>query len=420
MAGEPVGSGDGGAIQPLGLAAGCDWDEMAARYRRELGATAEFWARHSPDREHGGYFTMLARDGAVYDTDKYMWLQWRNVYMFATLHRCGHGGGDWLGLARLGYDFLVRHGKAADGSYYFVLRRDGTPATAPYSIYSDCFAAMGAAALHQATGEAAPRHEAQAAMASYLRRLGQPKGPWEKGLPGRRQFITLGHHMMLANLGEVMAECLGSAEYEADARASVATVLDRFWHPGLRVVFENVGPDGTFDLDSCDGRHLVPGHGLEAMWFIMRHAERQGRPDLVARAAEATLGLLEFAWDREHGGLYYFMDAQGQPHPELSANMKLWWVHNEALVAALHAYRLTRRPVFREWFARLDAWAWAHFPDPGHGEWFGYLDRRGEPVHHAKGGRWKTFFHLPRCLRECLGQFAACRAIDAEGCGWAA
>ena len=44
------------------------------------------------------------------------------------------------------------------------------------------------------------------------------------------------------------------------------------------------------------------------------------------------------------------------------------------------------------------------FPDPEYGEWFAYLNRRGEPTHMLKGGKWKTFFHLPRCLAVCAGE----------------
>ena len=42
-----------------------------------------FWQKHCIDRKYGGYFTSLDRDGSVYDTTKYMWMQWRIVYMFA-------------------------------------------------------------------------------------------------------------------------------------------------------------------------------------------------------------------------------------------------------------------------------------------------------------------------------------------------
>ncbi|MEQ8422205.1 MAG: AGE family epimerase/isomerase, partial [Arenibacter algicola] len=45
-----------------------------------------FWERHSLDRTNGGYFTCLDREGKVYDTDKFMWLQGRQAWMFSTLY----------------------------------------------------------------------------------------------------------------------------------------------------------------------------------------------------------------------------------------------------------------------------------------------------------------------------------------------
>ena len=44
-----------------------------------------FGENHAIDKQYGGYFTSLDRDGSVYDTTKYMWMQWRIVDMFAAL-----------------------------------------------------------------------------------------------------------------------------------------------------------------------------------------------------------------------------------------------------------------------------------------------------------------------------------------------
>jgi N-acylglucosamine 2-epimerase len=375
------------------------FDKYICRYENELfESVIPFWEAHCVDNEFGGYFTCLDRDGAVYDHEKFMWMQWRIVYMFATLFMTEHRKEKWLDMAIKGYDFLVANGKDQDGFYYFALNRRGEPSMAPYSIFSDCFAAMGAAALHKATGEKKYREEADSAMRNYISRMDNPKGRWEKSLSGRAERLNLGHYMILANLGCVMKECLGTDEYNADTESAVQTVIDRFWNPDKRVVFENINSDGSFDFGSCDGRHVIPGHGLESMWFIMRYAERCGRSDLIEKACEYTRGLLDFGWDDVFGGIYYFMDALGKPHVELQADMKLWWVHNEALIATLYAYRLSGKKLFWDWFEKLDKWTWSHFPDPVFGEWFGYLDRAGEPSHSLKGGKWKTFFHLPRFL----------------------
>jgi len=241
--------------------------------------------------------------------------------------------------------------------------------------------------------------------------MDNPKGRWEKSLPGKQKRLSLGHFMMLANLAAVMKELLGSEEYEKDADNAVNTVLERFWNPERKILFENINTDGSFDLDSCEGRFVNPGHGLESMWFVLQYAERKNRPDMIRKAAEITRGIFGFGTDREQGGLFYFMDALGKPHLELQWDMKLWWPHCEALIAALYAYRLTCDKYFLDRFREIDVYAWSHFRDEKHPEWFAYLNRAGIPTHTLKGGKWKTFFHLPRALYFCIGEM---RKIDAH------
>ena len=376
-----------------------DFKPIIERYEHELiDRVIPVWENNCIDKEYGGYFTSLDRDGSVYDTEKYMWMQWRIVYMFATFYKTSFGKAEWLDIAKQGYDFLTKYGKSEDGTYYFALNRKGEPTMAPYNIFSDCFAAMGAAALYKATGEEKYRQEADNAMRSYVRRMDNPKGRWEKSMYGKKKRMSHGHFMMLANLGIVMKECLDSNEYMADAERAVDAVLNTFWNPERRVLFENVDMDGSFDLDSCEGRFINPGHGLESMWFMMNYGEKHNRPDVVKKAADIVEALLEFGWDKQYGGILYFMDALGKPHLELQADMKLWWVHNEAATTALLSYVISKDETFLEWFDRLDKYSFEHFADPQYGEWFGYLNRQGEPTHLLKGGKWKTFFHLPRYL----------------------
>ncbi|MFM7439631.1 MAG: AGE family epimerase/isomerase, partial [Snowella sp.] len=110
-------------------------------------------------------------------------------------------------------------------------------------------------------------------------------------------------------------------------------------------------------------------------------------------------------WDHEYGGLYYFMDAEGHPPQQLEWDQKLWWVHLESLVALTMGYRLTGRIECWEWYQRLHDYSWSKFADPEYGEWFGYLNRRGEVLLNLKGGKWKGCFHVPRALLLCWKNF---------------
>ena len=79
--------------------------------------------------------------------------------------------------------------------------------------------------------------------------------------------------------------------------------------PGLNALSAAFGgeillPDGSLDLESCQGRMLNPGHVLEAMWFLLNAlARRGGDPDKERQICEIISSTLEFGWDRSHGGI---------------------------------------------------------------------------------------------------------------------
>ena len=92
------------------------------------------------------------------------------------------------------------------------------------------------------------------------------------------------------------------------------------------------------------------------------------------------------------------MDRLCRPPQQLEWDQKLWWVHLEAAITMIKAYRLTGNRECLAWFEKLDAYMWSHFRDPEYPEWFGYLNRRGEVLLPLKGGKWKGCFHVPRGL----------------------
>ena len=379
------------------------WQKYIEKYEGELlNSVIPFWEKNCVDKEFGGYFTSLDKDGSVYDTTKYMWMQWRIVYMFAEIYLAGYRKDSYIDIAEKGFDFLYKNGRDPNGMYYFALNRQGVPAMAPYSLFSDCFAAMGAAKLFKITGKPLYAEAAREAMNNYLTRAksGNSALQWNKSLPGKTAYLSLGHYMMMANLGLIMNDCLGGNEFDSAMDTAVDMVLNKFYSPEFGLVFENMPVDGDKpDLESSIGRQMNPGHVLEAMWFLLSYLENiPGSEDKTAAICKIISNTLDFGWDTTYGGIYYFMDALGKPHLELQHDMKLWWVHNEAILACLYAYDLSRDDKFKQWFDTVDQWTWARYPDPEHGEWFAYLNRRGVVTHSLKGGKWKTFFHVPRGL----------------------
>ena len=78
--------------------------------------------------------------------------------------------------------------------------------------------------------------------------------------------------------------------------------------------------------------------------------------------------------------------------------MKLWWPQNEAIIANKMAYMIFGEKKYKEAYESLLDYAFKHFADREHGEWYGYLHYDNTPSTTLKGNIFKGPFHLPRML----------------------
>jgi N-acylglucosamine 2-epimerase len=192
------------------------------------------------------------------------------------------------------------------------------------------------------------------------------------------------------------------ALYAQRASQCVEEIFQYHVKPELKCVLENVGPNGEPRLNYTEGRTVNPGHDIEGVWFLLEHAQRTGDKALVEKAAEIFDWAIEAGWDKEYGGLLYFTDCLGKPPEAYEHDMKLWWPHDEILIASLMLYRDTGREGYLNWFEKTLDYCKAHFADPEYGEWYGYLRRDGLPTQPStKGSTFKGPFHLPRMLCMC-------------------
>lgn len=378
-----------------------DFKRLAEQYKTELlDNVLPFWIQFSQDKEYGGYFTCLDRDGRVFDTDKFIWLQAREVYMFASMCNRLEKKEEWLNCAEQGAEFLKKYGHDGNYNWYFSLNREGRPLTEPYNIFSYTFATIAFGQLHLATGNPEYADIARKTFEIILSKKDNPKGKWNKSTDVR-QLKNFALPMILCNLALEIEHLLPSELLDELIKNCVREVMEVFYRPDLDgIVVENVTADGRLS-DTFDGRLVNPGHAIEAMWFIMDLGVRLNREDLIKKAVDITLKMTEYGWDHTYGGIFYFMDRLGCPTQQLEWDQKLWWVHMEALISLSKGYELTEDPRCLEWFKKVHDYTWKHFKDPKYPEWYGYLNRQGEPLLTLKGGKWKGCFHVPRGLFQC-------------------
>ena len=67
-------------------------------------------------------------------------------------------------------------------------------------------------------------------------------------------------------------------------------------------------------------------------------------------------------WDYEYGGLLYFIDCLGRPPEAYEHDMKLWWPHDETMIASLMIFRDTGDEKYLTWFERTMDYCKEHFP----------------------------------------------------------
>ena len=375
-----------------------DTFEYKEIFRKELlNNVLPFWIKNSEDKEYGGFFTCLDEKGKVYDTDKFMWLQCRQIWTLSMVYNEVEKRPEWLDMAIRGAEFVKGTGRDADGNWYFSLTREGKPIIQPYNIFSDCFAAMGFAQLYKATKNEEYKTIALHTFNNILKKQDNSKGIYNKQYPDTRPLRGFSLPMILCNLVLEMEPILSPEVVEKTIAQGMHAVMKTFYKPEFGLILENVAPDGSF-VDSFEGRLLNPGHAIEALWFVMDLANRTGDYSTITQAVDITINTLEYSWDKKYGGIFYFLDVKGSPLQQLEWDQKLWWVHIEAIVNLLKAYHLTGDERCWNWFEKVYDYTWTHFTDNANGEWFGYLNRRGEVLLNAKGGKWKGCFHLPRGL----------------------
>jgi N-acylglucosamine 2-epimerase len=355
-----------------------------------------FWMRHALGSADGAINNCLDDAGNRVSTDRYLWSQGRAMWTFAALYNRIERRPEWLEVARRLAGYLSAHGRDAQGRWVYRLDAAGNVLDADISLYVDGFVMNGLGEYYRATGEPRAARLAAETCENVLTRLRSPGSygiaPYALPEGGKALGIPMIFSFFCHNLG--MA--LDRPDIGRAGRELAEEILRDFYVPEMDVVLEIVRSEGG-RIDAPEGRVCIPGHVIEAMWFLITIFEATGETERIPRCCDLIRRHLELGWDAEQGGLFLAVDVEGrEPVAWKQPDCKPWWVPTEALVATAYAYRHTRQDWCLEWHRRIQEWAWNHYPVPS-GEWTQWLDRHGQKTGTA-ALPVKDPFHLPRAL----------------------
>ncbi len=375
--------------------------------RGQLDTCWKFWLEHGMDEEYGGVYTCLDREGNIYSTDKSVWMQGRCAWTYSYLCHVYGQRPEWMEAAKSCLDFMEEHciNRQAGDRMYFTVTAEGQPLRQRRYCFSEGFYVIANAEYYGQTGEKVYLERARRAyhMVHDLNNglIEDPTGLGPKTIAETRSGHALGDPMIFLNIIGIMrrVDPEHTAEYDEHARECTDRIVNEHYRPELGCTLESVNDEGEPELWYTAGRVVNPGHDIECSWFLMDEANYRGDAELHMVAEHIFRQAIEAGWDQEFGGLLYFIDAQGLPPEAYEHDMKLWWPHNEIMIASLKAYRDTGDAYYRDWFLKTLDYCKQHFADPVYGEWYGYLRRDGQPtMPPTKGSTFKGPFHVPRAL----------------------
>lgn len=370
----------------------------ASTYKKDLTENImPFWMKHGWDRENGGVYTCVNRDGSLMDSTKSVWFQGRFAFVCSFAYNNIEHNAEWLEAAKSTLDFIEKYCFDKDGHMYFSVTATGKPLRKRRYVFSETFAAIAMSEYSIATGDKTYAEKALKLFKDTQRFLNTP-GFLE---PKFEPEVNLQSHsiiMILINVGSRIREAINEPKLTQQIDESIEKLQKYFMHPEFKALLENVGPNGEF-VDTNMTRTINPGHCIETSWFIMEEARLRGwDKNLLDTALTIFDWSWDWGWDKKYGGIINFRDCKNLPPQDYSQDMKFWWPQCETIIASLYAYLATSNEKYIERHKIISEWTYTHFPDKEYGEWYGYLHRDGTVAQPAKGNLYKGPFHIPRMM----------------------
>ena len=351
-----------------------------------------FWAKHAIDRECGGLYNMIDREGKIYGTEKNVWFAGRTMYTYSLAYNELDKNPEYLEIAENMYNFLPKCELDKTGRLPFIANREGRAIVADSTYYSETFAAIGCAEYYLATGDKRVWESAEKYFDIAYRMYREDLARTPSENPVIPETKALGPSMIMLATSQVLRK-VEHDKYDCIAIECAEEILVHFIEE--KGLLENVSLDGKF-VDTPSGREINPGHSLEAAWFLMSEGVYQNNALYKQKAKEIIDISMKHGY--RDGGIIAFCDCDGNPPDHLEWDMKIWWPQCEAIIANLLCYNVFGDEKYKRDFEALRDWCFERYPDPEFGEWFGYMHYDGTVANNLKGNFSKGPFHLPRML----------------------
>ena len=386
-----------------------------------------YWLTNGIDTEYGGYLTCFDADGKSFgNKDKFITTQTRMIWGMSALYEEYHKP-ELLKAAEQGLHFFIEKFWDKDnGGWYWYVKRDGTAADCGKVVYGQSFAIYALSQYTRSTGDRTgleyaartfdllQKYCADTFYGGYYENL---EKDWTLSAPGfaAGDRKSLDIHMHLMEAFTVLAQCSGEEIHRRKLKEVMSLILDKMisresgcGNNQFKVDFTPIPAINirrTWNAEREAGQIIETsldttsyGHNVELSWLLKRANDVLEEPlSLDSFRTRLVENALLYGVDYENGGVY-----RDGPHngPAIVTD-KEWWQQSEVLIGFLDAYQSFWHDKYLDAFFNVWNFVSTHMINWELGEWRQLLDRKGTPVCADIGNNWKAVYHTGRSMLEC-------------------
>jgi len=352
-------------------------------YRKIAGHAFRFLKDVQWDKENGGFYTTLSRDGIPGQTDfggaKMSYGNAFGIYALVAYYNLT-GNQEALDLAKKTFMWLEEYAHdPVHGGYFNSLQYNGSPLS------------KGNIDKLKVAPEELPGYDRisqkdQNTSIHIIEAFTELYKVWPDELVRER----------LEKIYRLISEKI------VDEKGSLTLFLTRDWQPitfrdsSEAVIRRNIYID-----------HVSFGHDIETGFLLLEAAHALGMVDekAIAFSKKMVDHTIENGWDEKNGGIYdrgyYF---KGVDSCTIIHDAKVWWAEAEAMNALLLMSELfPEETKYREYFEKMWAYIKEYLIDHEHGGWYEEgLDRSPHFAKARKASDWTVNYHNFRTLRNCI------------------
>lgn len=387
---------------------------LRQRMEAELrGDILPWWMEHAIDLENGGFIGALTNDLQANNEEVRSLVLCARMLWTYSLAFQQYGDPAYRQMADHAYTYLTGPFLDREhGGMFWWLNRQGKPVNDRKQTYGQAFAIYGLSEYYRATGNLEAMDLAQQLFAHLEAHAADPiHGGYVEGCA--RDWTALADMRLSEkepfNCPKSMNTLLHVIEgYTGLMRSWTHPQLEAALANLLKVFMDHVIDPRThftrlfFEMDWTSLSETISyGHDIETSWLLVEAAEVLGDEALLERARANAVQMAEavLAQGLDTDGSVFH---EGEPGA-ITDPSKHWWCQAEGIVGFYNAHQISGDEKFLRAAMRIWDFIEAYMIDRTYGEWFKILDERNQPLPgQVKAGPWEDPYHHARACMEIV------------------